>query len=67
MQDMANPNLLQLGIFHLVLDILATAGYLYLTVIRYEWFKGYMSGIAEKVGSVVSCNIISSTFSKLLP
>mmetsp|Transcript_12106 Transcript_12106/g.17668 ORF Transcript_12106/g.17668 Transcript_12106/m.17668 type:complete len:882 (-) Transcript_12106:94-2739(-) len=50
--DIANPNLFQLGIFHLFLDILATAGYLYLTIIRLEWFKGYMSGIAAGFGTL---------------
>ena len=60
-QDFANPNLFQLGIFHLLLDILATAGYLYLTIIRFEWFKGYMSGITAGVGTLVSCILTSST------
>ena len=49
-----HPNLLELGVFHFVLDIVATMIYFLITWKRKKWFDSYSEGLFAPIWSMVS-------------
>ena len=56
------PSLVTLGVFHLILDIVATGMFFFWVITKRGWYKGYSDGIFSPLSPVVSFNNIVPMF-----
>jgi len=56
------PSLLSIGVFHLILDLVATGIFFFWVIEKRGWYVGYSDGIFSPLSSVVSFNNVVSMF-----